>query len=67
MPPRFHVTDESAGSKSRYTLLSPQSAVHHRHMVPHSSYLPPYNYGDMPPGVEKTNRSKVLPNEVRFT
>ena len=66
MPSRFQVTDDSPSGKSRYTLLSPHSAVHHGHMAPRSSYLPPYNYSEMPLGVEKTSRSKVLPNEVCF-
>jgi len=35
-------------------------------MAPQSSYLHAFSYSDMPLGVEKVSRSKVLPNEVRF-
>jgi len=64
---RYQATDDSPSGKSQYTVLTPPSAVHHGHVAPRSGFLHAYNYGDMPSGVEKVNRSKVLPNEVRFT
>ena len=64
---QFQTTDDSPSGKAQYTLLSSPSAVHPGRMVPHSGYLHgAYNYGDLPLGVEKASRSKVLPNEVRL-
>jgi len=66
LPSRFSSTDDSPSGKSHYTLLSPPSAVSAGYATSHSSYLHAYNYSDMPMGVEKVSRSKVLPNEVRL-
>ena len=65
LPSRFQATDDSPVGKSQYTLLSSPSAIHHGQLASRSSYLHAYNYSDLPLGVEKANRSKVLPNEVR--
>jgi len=65
---RFQAFDDSPSGKASYTLLTSPPSVHRGHLPPqHPSYLHPYGYGDMPLGMEKGSRSKVLPNEVYFT
>lgn len=66
MPLPFQSTEDSPSGKPSYTLLTSPSAAYPGHMPQHPGYLHSYNYGDMPPGMEKASRSKVLPNEVRL-
>lgn len=62
------VNDDSPSSKTpHYTVLSsPSSHHHHGGFAPQQpqSFLHAYSYGDIPLGMEKVSRSKVLPNEV---
>jgi len=62
LPSQFQAIEDSPDSRPRYTLLSSPSTGYHG--GPRSSYLTSFGYGDIPMGMEKASRSKVLPNEV---